>query len=43
MNTPDDDFWTADNLAKRIAGTFEKTKPFLDYLNRAIDYVKEER
>ena len=43
MNTPDDDFWTADNLGKRIAGMFEKTKPFLDYVNRAIDYVKEER
>ena len=39
---PDDDFWEGENLAKRIAAKFATTKPFLDYINRAIDFSREE-
>ena len=39
---PDDNFWEGEDLAKRIAGKFATTKPFLDYINRAIDYEREE-
>lgn len=38
----DDEFITAPDLAKRVADRFRATKPFLDYLNRAIAYVREE-
>ena len=31
-----------DNLAKRVAELLKTTKPFVDYINRAVDYVKEE-
>lgn len=41
-HTPDDDFLCADLLAQRVADLFSRTKPFLDYLNRAIRYVREE-
>ena len=39
---PDDKFITAPHLAERLAGIFQTVKPFLDYLNRAIDYAREE-
>ena len=39
---PDDDFWEGEDLAKRIAEKFATTKPFLDYINRAIDFSREE-
>ena len=39
---PDDNFWEGEGLAKRIATKFATTKPFLDYLNRAIEFVREE-
>ena len=39
---PDDDFWEGEDLAKRIASKFATTKPFLDYINRAIDFSREE-
>lgn len=39
---PDDDFICAPDLAKRVAELFSTTKPFLDYLNRAIGYAHEE-
>lgn len=39
---PGDDFWEGDDLAKRIAAKFATTKPFLDYINRAIDFSREE-
>jgi hypothetical protein len=32
----------ADGLAQRTAALFESSKPFLDYINRAIEYVKSE-
>ena len=38
----DDDFILAPNLAQRVAEKFRTTKPFLDYVNRAIEYVREE-
>lgn len=38
----DDAFLLEDNLAKHVAELFKTTKPFVDYINRAVDYVKEE-
>ena len=39
---PGDDFWEGEDLAKRIAAKFATTKPFLDYINRAIEFSREE-
>lgn len=39
---PDDEFICSDHLAQRVAELFRTTKPFLDYINRAISYVREE-
>lgn len=36
-------FVTAGGLAARVAEMFRETKPFLDFVNRAIDYVRDER
>lgn len=30
------------DLAKRVAEDMRQTKPFIDYINRAVDYVNEE-
>ena len=38
----DDSFLLEDNLAQRVAELFRTTKPFIDYINRAVDFVKEE-
>lgn len=38
----DDDFITAPDLAKRVAELFRTTKPFNDYVNRAVNYAREE-
>lgn len=38
----DESFVTSPNLVKRIAELFRTTKPFNDYVNRAVDYVSEE-
>ncbi|MDD6765995.1 MAG: DUF2461 domain-containing protein [bacterium] len=35
----DDDFITQPDLAKRVADLFQTTKPFNDYINRAVDFV----
>ena len=43
VHTPSNDFMYADGLAQRTAALFESSKPFLDYINRAIEYVKSER
>lgn len=40
--TVDDDFVLQDNLIQRVAESFRATKPFIDYINRAVDYVNEE-
>lgn len=37
----DDDFVTSADLAKRVAEIFRSTKPFNDYVNRAIDFDEE--
>ena len=37
----DDDFITSPDLAKRVAELFRTTKPFNDYVNRAVDYARE--
>ena len=39
---PDDQFITDEYLVERLAAVFKTTKPFLDYINRAIAYCKEE-
>lgn len=38
----DDRFITAPHLAKRVAALFRTTKPMIDYINRAVDYAREE-
>ena len=35
----DDDFITQPDLAKRVTDLFRTTKPFNDYINRAVDFV----
>ena len=35
-------FLLKDNLTQRVAELFKTTKPFIDYINRAVDFVKEE-
>ena len=42
LATVDDGFVTAPNLAKRLAELFRTTKPFIDYVNRAVDYALTE-
>ena len=38
----DDGFLLENHLAQRVAELFKTTKPFVDYINRAVDYVNEE-
>ncbi|MGM9855381.1 MAG: DUF2461 domain-containing protein [Muribaculaceae bacterium] len=40
--TVDDDFITSPNLARRLAEIFHTTKPFNDFVNRAVDYTLTE-
>lgn len=40
---PDDKFFTDKGLASRLVDIFHGAKPFLDYINRAIDYCREEK
>lgn len=42
VTTVDDDFITSDHLAHRVAERMRPTKPFLDFINRAVDYAIEE-
>ena len=39
----DDDFILSPSLADEVLGIFSTGKPFLDYVNRAIDFCREER
>lgn len=39
----DDDFILSPDLADDVLAVFKTGKPFLDYVNRAIDYCREER
>ncbi len=41
VSSIDDAFLEAPDLAKRIAEKFATTKPFLDYINRAIAFARE--
>lgn len=38
----DDRFLLAPSLPERVCDLFRTTRPFLDYINRAIDFVREE-
>lgn len=40
--TVNDRFVTSRGLASRLVDIFHSGKPFLDYINRAVDYVREE-
>ena len=42
ITTIDDDFILKPGLAQRLAEIFRTTKPFNDYVNRAVDYVNNE-
>lgn len=42
VHTPSDDFMCSDELPQRAATLFQSAQPFLDYINRAIEYVKTE-
>ena len=42
IHTPSNDFICADNLPQRAANLFQSAQPFLNYINRAIEYVKDE-
>ena len=37
----DDEFVLAPDLAQRVAAIFRTTKPFNDYINRAVDFARE--
>lgn len=39
--TTTDRFLLSKNLAQKVAELFKTTKPFIDYINRAVDYVEE--
>ncbi len=39
---PADRFVTSKDLTRRLLEIFQSGKPFLDYVNRAVEYVKEE-
>ena len=39
----DDDFILSPDLADRVLAIFRTGKPFVDYVNRAIDYCREEQ
>lgn len=38
----DDDFLLAPDMPDKVCDIFRSTKPFLDYVNRAIEYSREE-
>jgi uncharacterized protein (DUF2461 family) len=42
MTSVDDEFVLAPDLARRVADSFRTTHPFLNFVNRAIEYVQEE-
>ena len=41
--TPTEEFILAPDLAERVAALFKTTKPFLDFINRAVTWSKEEK
>jgi len=40
---PEDKFFTEKDLALRLVEIFRSAKPFIDYINRAIEYTREEK
>ena len=40
--TPDEKFILEPNLSERVAAIFKTTKPFLDFINRAVTWSREE-
>ena len=40
---PDNRFVTSKDLTARLLEIFQGAKPFLDYVNRAVEYVQEEK
>ena len=42
VHTPSNDFVCADGMPQRAAAIFQLAQPFLNYVNRAIEYVKSE-
>ena len=40
---PDNRFVTSKDLTRRLVDIFQSGKPFLDYINRAVEYVHEEQ
>lgn len=42
LSPVDDNYILAPGLAQRVADDFRMTKPFLDYVNRAIEFAQEE-
>ena len=40
---PDSRFMNAPGLAERVTGIFKSAGPFVDYINRAIEYTLEEK
>lgn len=43
LKSVDEDFILAPDLADRLVRNFQTGKPFLDFINRAIDYCREEK
>ena len=41
--TPTEEFILAPGLSERVAALFKTTKPFLDFINRAVAWSKEEK
>ena len=41
LNTPSNDFMLSDDVVNQTVDLFRTTKPFLDFINRAIQYNKE--
>lgn len=43
VHAPSDAFVTSKDLAKKVAALFRTTQPFIHYVNRALQYVREEQ
>lgn len=41
ISMPDDDFVQSPSLCDNLTDLFKTTKPFIDYINRAIEYAKD--
>lgn len=43
VHAPSDRFVRSKDLAKKVAAMFKTTQPFIHYINRAIEYAREEK